>query len=105
MTKTVVSLGAIVTLAFVCFYPKMGRTDAGPNCHTVTKSNTKDAVECPAGEKVTGGGGSCYGFTGGWKSPLTKSLPQGNGWKVTCENVADGEEKVAGNVSAICCKF
>lgn len=52
MYKNVLSVTAIVALGFVCFYPRTGRTDAGPNCHTVSKANTKDAVECPAGEKV-----------------------------------------------------
>lgn len=104
MHKTVIAALSIVVLGFVCFYPRTGRTDVGPICHTVSKANTKDAVECPAGEKVTGGGGGCYGFKGGWKSPLVSSRPQGNGWKIVCENEADGEEKV-GTPEAICCKF
>jgi hypothetical protein len=104
MSKYALSIVAILALAFVCFYPREGRTDAGPTCHTVSKANTKDSVDCPAGEKVTGGGGDCYGFKAGWKSPLVASHMQGNGWKIVCENEADGEEKV-GTPQAVCCKF
>lgn len=109
--KVACSLGvAGVVGLFVLFFPRAGQS-APPatglaSCHTVSAANIPydTIVECPSGEILTGGGGTCYGSGGNWESFLVSSHPSGKGWGVRCENLKSGAKQLSAETYAICCK-
>jgi hypothetical protein len=100
---------ALIAFALVVLVSRTSRSGTASgtgSCHVVSQANIayETPVTCPAGEYLTGGGGSCYGFDGNWESWMVKSQASGNGWVVACQNVKTGGHQLASYTQAICCK-
>ena len=73
---------------------------SAPVLVTINDVNTATA-SCASGEKILGGGGSC--FKAGFGTTMMESVPVGDAWRVTC-NVVGGNVGNVMKAYAICGK-
>lgn len=102
----------VITLLLAAFlsaaYSKEGVSTVATESDNVSAASGKSISvksECPAGTRVIGGGGECYGFmntTG--RVALTKSAPASDeaAWVVECTNLNPNPGEIQARAWAFC---